>query len=255
MDPRAVTAQAWRVARVGNRFVRGNVALNTLVQQLGGVGIGDDVPGVTELAAAADFRNAPGCDTGILGDGSLYGGRIANPSQAAGFDQGGTMLPLSMGGDVMGSLQVPGSPVVLLPAAASPAAVLPGSSSSTSASGAGGAGGGAGGAGNGAAAGNPAASSPSSAPGRGVYPGGPGGLSWHWMGSRRSSFARGVTCAPPEVLPMQTVFPIPGAGARASSSAAGAAVPSSALPGSSIALVLIGLGAAALAWAMSGKVK
>src|SRR5580692_7939674 len=77
MSPAAIARQDARVARMGNRFVRGNVALNTLVQTLGGVGIGNDVPGVTELAYAADFRNAPACDSSISGNHSLYGGRIA----------------------------------------------------------------------------------------------------------------------------------------------------------------------------------
>jgi hypothetical protein len=187
MDPRAITAQNNRVARMGNRFVRGNVTLNTLVQTLGGVGIGLNVPGVTELAEAADFRNSPGCDSSILGDGSLYGGRIAHGSQGPGLDEGGAFLPLSMGGNITGSAAVAGSP----------AAWTPGTDAGPSAAAI-------------AAGGSPAASpssaiSPVGSPSSASGPGGPGGIPWHW--NPRGTRAR-FRC-PPELLPMMSVFPIP----------------------------------------------
>lgn len=180
MSPAAIAAQNARVARMGNRFVKGNVTLNTLVQTLGGVGIGENVPGVTELAAAADFRNSPGCDTSILGDGSLYGGRIANGSQGPGLDEGGAFLPLSMGGNITGSPASPGAP----------AAWTPGTDAGASAAAA-------------ASSGSPGVTSSSSGPA--VGPGGPGGIPWSWN-------ARGIRAArrcPPQLLPMMSVFPIP----------------------------------------------
>ena len=184
MDPRAIALQNARVARMGNRFVRGNVALNVLVQTLGGVGIGDNVPGVTELSQAADFRNSPGCDTSILGDGSLYGGRIANGSQNPGLDEGGGFLPVSLGGNVLAASPVPGSPAAWTPgsdagaSAAAAAAMTGGAAASSSVPG--------------------ASSSPSSTMG-------PGGLSWQFNTRGRSA---GRAC-PPQLLPMMTVFAIP----------------------------------------------
>jgi hypothetical protein len=180
MSPGAIAAQNARVARMGRRFVAGNVALNTLVQTLGGVGIGDNVPGVTELSQAADFRNSPGCDSSILGDGSLYGGRIANGSQGPGLDEGGAFLPVSMGGNVVGSSATPGTPAAWTPAtdagaSAAAQAAMPGVA--------------------------PGAS-PSSSPGSAMGPGGPGGIPWRW-----NARGTGRQC-PPEILPMMTIFPI-----------------------------------------------
>lgn len=186
MDPRAIAAQYNRVARVGNRFVRGNVALNVLVQTLGGVGIGSDVPGVTELSQAADFRNAPNCDTSILGDGSLYGGRVSNPAQAPGLNEGGAMLPLSLGGNVTGSAPLPGSPAAYSPATDA------GASAAAAAS-----------AGGGSAASSTTTSGPGGSP---VTEVGPGGLPWHFQTRRAASPFR---CSAPQLLPMMTVFPIP----------------------------------------------
>jgi hypothetical protein len=185
MDPAAITRQNNRIARMGNRFVRGNVALNTLVQTLGGVGIGDNVPGVTELVQAADFRNSPSCSSSILGDGSLYGGRIANGSQGPGLDEGGAFLPVSMGGNVVGSVALPGSPSLSsapTDAGASAAAI--------------------------AAMGNPTSAVPVPTSGAAATPqgsAGPGGLSWNFNTRGRKP---GQRC-PPQLLPMMSVFPIP----------------------------------------------
>ncbi len=170
MDPSAITAQNWRVARVGRRFVRGNVALNDLVQKLGGIGIGA-VPGATLLASAADFRDAPACNTAILGDGSLYGGRVAQPG--ASYVDPGSGDPVSMGGTVVGSdvsVSAPG-------AAATPAAVAAAALAAASS----------------AAPASPGGSGPSGAYG--------------WWQNRR----RYVACVAPNILPMMTVFPIPAA--------------------------------------------
>lgn len=212
MDPRAVTAQDRRIARIGNRFVRGNVALNVIVQTLGGVGIGTDVPSVTELSSAADFRNSPGCDTAILGNGSLYGGRLANGSQAPGLDEGGAMLPLSLGGNVMGSTALPGTPSVA-PAGA-PAAV--------------------------AASGAPGAPAPAPGSGTPVGPGTSGAYEW-WNNRRAGRKA----CVTPSILPLMTVFPI-GAPPAASSTPAVSAAPGADMNG----LVIVGLGGLLL-WALA----
>ena len=173
MDPSAITAQNWRVARVGRRFVRGNVALNDIVQTLGGIGIGD-VPGATQLAAATDFRNAPACDTAILGDGSLYGGRVSQPGTT--YTDPGSGDPVSMGGTVVGSDAGAAAPGATIPA--TPADV--------------------------AAAVAAAASSPAAA---GASGSGPSGAFDWWQNRRRPR----VLCVPPNILPMMTVFPIPAA--------------------------------------------
>jgi hypothetical protein len=225
MDPRAIARQDARVARMGNRFVRGNVTLNTLVQTLGGVGIGDDVPGVTELAAAADFRNSPGCSTSISAGGGLYGGRIASGSQAPGINEGGAYLPLSLGGNVMGSPAVPGSPAVTQAqsdAGASLAAIA-------------------------AAGGDPAAiaaaaGTPASAPGASSFSGPAGAYNW-WQNRRG-----GRACSVPQILPLMTVFPIGSIGSETQAAAVATAAPSMR------DLLLVALGGVAL-WAVlsSGK--
>ena len=230
-----VTRQNARVARVGNRFVRGNLALNTLVQQLGGVGIGENVPGVIELAQAADFRNAPGCDTAILGDGSLYGGRVANPSQAPGFDEGGAMLPLSLGGNVTASAALPGTPLALQSttpatslAAALAAAASPASPSVTAPAGSA--------TGSGAVPASTTSGANGGWPGRGRRAGGPGGLSWSFPTRGASPFGR--ACAAPAILPMMSVFPIPSPGQLApAAEAAPASSVRSIGPGSNVSPV------------------
>jgi hypothetical protein len=186
MSQAEINRQNWRVARVGRRFVAGNVALNDIVQKLGGIGIGP-VPGAAVLARAADFRNAPSGNTAILGDGSLYGGRvsIAGAPDYVPPDSG---IPVAMGGTVVGSAAAFGDEG-LAPGAS-------GSSISTA------------GLPSGVAA--PASSDGSGAGNPGLY---------GWWDPRR--VAPAVACAVPMVLPMMTVFPIPMGGPTSSPAAPG----------------------------------
>lgn len=82
MSQARINAQNNRVAKVGNSFTSGNKALDDLVTQLGGIGIGNP-PGTTPRAGAPDFRNAPSCNAGIL-PGGLYGARVPIPGAGTG---------------------------------------------------------------------------------------------------------------------------------------------------------------------------
>lgn len=214
MNPAAITAQDARCARVGNHFSKGNSALDTLIVTLGGAGIGPGVPGTNYRGAAADFRNAPSCDSPILGNGSLYGGRVATPGAGASPGFGGGGVPVSLGGAVVAASAVPvaasapSAPTSLLSLLTSPAAAR-----------------------------GPAAAA-SSAPGP-----------WSWShsgyGPRRYDYNERA-CASPEILPLMTVFPIPARGVLVSE-----ATGSGDHGVNWWGLLVVGAGAAALGWAFS----
>jgi hypothetical protein len=182
MSQDAINAQNRRVARVGRRFVAGNVALDRLVTRLGGIGIGT-VPGAMPLASPAAFVNAPSCDAPIGGgsNAGLYGRRT---------DQ--YKYGVSMGG----------SAIVAAPVAGTGASgqvitddVVPGSNGSAAA----------GSNGNGSAAAAPgSAAQPTVGQPNVGTPGNPWpGPNW-WVPSRR--FAGRSHCQVPQILPLQTVF-------------------------------------------------
>lgn len=76
MTQARITAQNRRVAKVGSHFTSGNAALSNLVQQLGGIGIGNP-PGTTPRTTTPNFANSPACSTAVLpGDDFLYGRRL-----------------------------------------------------------------------------------------------------------------------------------------------------------------------------------
>jgi hypothetical protein len=77
MSQARITAQNNRVARIGNKFTAGNAILSNLVQQLGGIGIGNP-PGTTPRTTTPNFANSPACSTAVLPGGNryLYGKRI-----------------------------------------------------------------------------------------------------------------------------------------------------------------------------------
>jgi hypothetical protein len=131
MSKARIARQDARVARVGHSFFRGNAALDSLVTMLGGTGIGP-VPGANPQPAAADFRNSPGCSTGVtpITAGNPYGGRLPAFSAPPPPAFGGKWLPVSplaMGanpGAASGEIVAPGSgPGVGSAPPASPAGV------------------------------------------------------------------------------------------------------------------------------------
>jgi hypothetical protein len=97
MSKARIARQDANVARVGHNFFRGNAALDSLVTRLGGAGIGP-VPGANPQPAAADFRNSPGCGTGVTPGGGpfgMYGGRLPAFSVPPPPAFGGQWLPVS----------------------------------------------------------------------------------------------------------------------------------------------------------------
>jgi hypothetical protein len=75
MSQARITAQDNRVARVGSQFENGNAILSNLVQQLGGIGIGNP-PGATPRTTTPTFVNSPACSTAVLTGGGIYGRRL-----------------------------------------------------------------------------------------------------------------------------------------------------------------------------------
>jgi hypothetical protein len=96
MSAARVNAQNNRVARVASIFENGNAALSNLVQQLGGIGIGDP-PGATPRAAAPQFANSPSCAYAVR-PGGLYGRRIPVASGSVVNSDGSPMAPVVLTG-------------------------------------------------------------------------------------------------------------------------------------------------------------
>jgi hypothetical protein len=100
-----VTAQYNRVMRVGSKFTSGNAILSNLVQQLGGIGIGNP-PGTTPRTTTPNFANSPACSTAVLPGGGgekLYGRRIRVPG-------GGTGQPIVQADGTIALPSTPGAP-------------------------------------------------------------------------------------------------------------------------------------------------
>jgi hypothetical protein len=83
MTQAQITAQVNRVAKVGSKFTSGNAALSNLVQQLGGIGIGNP-PGTTPRTTTPNFANSPACSTAVLPGGGIYGRRLPIPGGLTG---------------------------------------------------------------------------------------------------------------------------------------------------------------------------
>lgn len=102
MSQARITAQNNRVARVGSKFTSGNAILSNLVQQLGGIGIGNP-PGTTPRTTTPNFANSPACSTAVLPGGGLYGKRIP-------VKGGGTGQPIVQADGTIALPSTPGAP-------------------------------------------------------------------------------------------------------------------------------------------------
>ena len=102
MSQARITAQNNRVARIGSKFTNGNAILSNLVQQLGGIGIGNP-PGTTPRTTTPNFANSPACSTAVLPGGGLYGKRIP-------VKGGGTGQPLVQADGTIALPSTPGAP-------------------------------------------------------------------------------------------------------------------------------------------------
>lgn len=102
MSQARVTAQDNRIARIGSKFTSGNAILSNLVQQLGGIGIGNP-PGTTPRTTTPNFANSPACSTAVLPGGGLYGKRIP-------VKGGGTGQPIVQADGTIALPSTPGAP-------------------------------------------------------------------------------------------------------------------------------------------------